>query len=51
MLAPVSETCKLNIAEAQADLADVLIRFSNGHPDCRTDDLPPGGLTWPENTV
>jgi hypothetical protein len=35
------ETCKLNTADPQTYLADVIARIVNGHPNSQIDDLLP----------
>ena len=41
LIASLIEICKLNGADPQAYLADVLTRIVNGHPQARIDDLLP----------
>ena len=42
MIASLIETCKLNVVDPQAYLADVLSRLVNRHPASQIDQLMPG---------
>jgi transposase len=51
VLASPIKTCKLNGADPQAYLADVITRIVRGHPNGRLDELPPWAYAAPIRAV
>ena len=41
VIASLVETCKLNVVEPHAYIADIITRIVNGHPNSRIDELLP----------